>query len=97
MPDGRTVVRSFRIVERNYFEQVQRMEMDYDVTWPDGRVEHRASRFLMRYLFRFEAEHLLVREGFEVEALYGDYQRHGYGQTAYPGDLVFVCRKARGS
>jgi SAM-dependent methyltransferase len=94
MPDGRSVVRSFRVVERDYFSQVQRLAMDYDVTWPDGRSERRSSRFDLRYLFRFEAEHLLVREGFEIEALYGDYQRRAYGETEYPGELVFVCRKA---
>jgi hypothetical protein len=94
MPDGRTVVRSFRIVTRDYFAQVQRLEMAYDVTWPDGRAERRTARFFLRYLFRFEAEHLLVREGFRVDAVYGDYERHAYGQTAYPGDLVFVCGKA---
>ena len=46
----------------------------------------------MRYLFRYEAEHLLVRSGFEVEALYADYDRSPYGST-YPGDLIFVTRK----
>lgn len=94
MPDGRSVVRSFRIVERNRFQQVQHLEMSYDVTWPDGRVERRGSRFALRYLFRFEAEHLLVREGFRIEAIYGDYHRRPYGETDYPGELVFVCRKA---
>ena len=94
MPDGRSVVRSLRIVSRDYFAQVQRLEMIYDVTWPDGRTEHRASQFPLRYLFRFEAEHLLAREGYRVDAIYGDYERHAYGETEYPGDLVFVCRKA---
>jgi len=93
MPDGRTVVRSFRIVTRDYFAQVQRLEMAYDVAWPDGHTERRTSAFSLRYLFRFEAEHLLVREGFTVDAVYGDYERHAYGETTYPGDLVFVCRK----
>jgi SAM-dependent methyltransferase len=94
MPDGRSVVRSYRIVGRDHFAQVQQLEMCYDVTWPDGHTEHRTSRFFLRYLFRFEAEHLLVREGFRIDALYGDYERHAYGETAYPGELVFVCRKA---
>jgi SAM-dependent methyltransferase len=94
MPDGRSVVRSFRIVSRDYFAQVQQLEMIYDVNWPGGRVEHRTTQFPLRYLFRFEAEHLLVREGFRIDAVYGDYEGHPYGLTAYPGDLVFVCRKA---
>ena len=29
----------------------------------------------MRYLFRFEAEHLLIRAGFEIAHLYADYDR----------------------
>ena len=38
----------------------------------------------MRYLFRFEAEHLLARAGFEVEHLYADFDKRPYG-SAYPG------------
>jgi SAM-dependent methyltransferase len=94
MPDGRSVVRSYRILKRDYFEQVQRIEFVLDVTWPDGRVERGVSSFELRYLFRYEAEHLLAREGFAIEAVYGDYHRRPYGTTDYPGDLVFVCRKA---
>ena len=47
--------------------------------------------FLMRYLFRFEAEHLLARCGFEVEHLHASYDRGEHG-TIYPGELIFVAR-----
>jgi hypothetical protein len=47
----------------------------------------------MRYLFRFEVEHLLARCGFAVEALYGDYDKCPYG-SKYPGELIFVATKA---
>jgi hypothetical protein len=46
----------------------------------------------MRYLFRFEAEHLLTRCGFAVKALYGDYDKSPYG-SKYPGELLFVAAK----
>jgi hypothetical protein len=46
----------------------------------------------MRYLFRFEAEHLLERAGFRVEDLYPDFDKSPYGST-YPGELIFVARK----
>lgn len=46
----------------------------------------------MRYLFRWEAEHLLVRCGFEIEALYAGYDKSSYG-TKDPGELIFVARK----
>jgi hypothetical protein len=48
--------------------------------------------FKMRYLFRFEAEHLLARAGFAVDHLYSGYDRAAYG-SKYPGELIFVARK----
>jgi hypothetical protein len=93
MPDGRRVLRRARITARDYFNQVQDTELIYYVTHPDGRVERLVHSFPMRYLFRFEAEHLLARCGFEVEALYADYDRSPYG-SKYPGELIFVVRKA---
>ena len=49
-------------------------------------------RTTMRYLFRFEAEHLLGRTGFKVEEVYADYDKSPYG-SKYPGELIFVARK----
>jgi SAM-dependent methyltransferase len=92
MPDGRRVLRRARIAARDYFAQVQETELIYYVTHPDGRQERLVHAFPMRYLFRFEMEHLLARCGFEVEALYGDYDRSPYG-SKYPGELIFVARK----
>jgi hypothetical protein len=92
MPDGRRVLRRSKIVSRDYSEQVNRSELIYYVTHADGREERLVHAFPMRYLFRFEAEHLLVRCGFEVEALYADYDKSAYG-TTYPGELIFVAKK----
>ncbi|HJR33478.1 MAG TPA: hypothetical protein VJ817_00905, partial [Gemmatimonadales bacterium] len=64
----------------------------YQVTHPGGRTERLVHGFTMRYLFRYEAEHLLVRAGFEIAALYGGYDRSRFGVT-YPGELIFVARK----
>lgn len=91
-PDGRRVVRWHKIVARDLFEQVQSVELIYYVTHPDGRTERLVHAFPMRYLFRYEAEHLLARAGFEVEHLYGDYDKSPYG-AKYPGELIFVARK----
>jgi SAM-dependent methyltransferase len=92
MPDGRRFCRTIRVIGRELFEQLHHVEITHRVAWPDGRETTQSERFRLRYLFRFEAEHLLEREGFAVEAIYGDYERHPYGTTAYPGDLVFVAR-----
>ncbi len=93
LPDGRRFYRTWRTVERNYLTQVQQVEMYYYVTHPDGRQERGVHAFPMRYLFRFEAEHLLARAGFEVEHLYADYDRSEYG-SKYPGELIFVAKRA---
>ncbi len=94
-PDGRRVVRRVRIVARDYFNQVNQTELIYYVTYPDGHTERLVHAFPMRYLYRFEADHLLVRSGFELEHLYADYDKSPYG-SAYPGELIFVARKGKG-
>ena len=92
MPDGRRVLRRNRIVARDVFKQYQAVELIYHITHPDGRTERLVHAFPMRYFFRYEIEHLLVRCGFAVEALYADYDKSPYG-SKYPGELIFVARK----
>ncbi len=90
MPDGRKVKRSSKIVSRDHFNQLTKVELIYDVTYRDGREERLIHAFPMRYLYRFEAEHLLARAGFEVENVYADYDKRPYGST-YPGELLIVA------
>ena len=92
LPDGRRLSRSFRIVSQDRAAQANQVELIYQVTHPGGRTERLVHGFTMRYLFRYEAEHLLVRAGFEIAALYGGYDRSRFGVT-YPGELIFVARK----
>jgi hypothetical protein len=54
----------------------------------------RTKRFVewpYRWTYRFEAEHLLERAGFNVEAVYGGYQREPF--TSSSAAMVFVGRK----
>ncbi len=92
LPDGRRFYRTWRLVDRNLFTQVQQVEMYYYVGYPDGHQEREVHAFPMRWLFRFEVEHLLARCGFEVEHLYAGYDKSEYG-SKYPGELIFVARK----
>jgi SAM-dependent methyltransferase len=90
MSDGRKVVRRARIVWRDYFNQVTHNELIYYVKH-DGALEERfVHQFPLRYLFKAEAEHLLARCNFAVEALYADYDKSPYG-SKYPGELIFVA------
>lgn len=92
LPDGRRFYRTWRLVDRNLFAQVQQVEMYYYVTYPDGRQERAVHAFPMRWLFRYEAEHLLARCGFEVEHLYAGYDKSEYG-SKHPGELIFVAKR----
>jgi len=92
MPDGRHVVRSYRIASRDYFAQLQEVEFAIDVTHVDGRRELHREQFPLRYLFRYELEHLVARCGFTVDAIYADYDRRPFG-SKYPGELILVARR----
>jgi SAM-dependent methyltransferase len=91
-PDGRTVVRRHKTVAIDRFQQVGHYELVYYVTHPDGRQERLVQAFPMRYLFRFEAEHLLARAGFTLEHVYADFDKNPYG-SSYPGELLMVARR----
>jgi len=93
MADGRRVVRRERTASRDPFNQIQDVVFIHYVTHRDGHEERLVHRFQMRHLFRFEAEHLLARAGFQVEEVYADYDKNPYG-SKYPGELIFVARKA---
>lgn len=94
-PDGRRVIRRHKTVARDYANQIIHVELIYNVTHLDGREERLVQSASLRYLFRFEAEHLLARCGFEVEHVFADYDKSPYG-SKYPGELIFVAKKAKG-
>ena len=92
LADGRTLERTFKIVNADRFEQINDIELIYNVTGTRGQMRRSVHAFRMRYMFRFEVEHLLARTGFVVEQLFAGYDRSAYGST-YPGELIFVARK----
>lgn len=79
----------------HYTQHLQRIDQYfiYDEVDARGRVVGRLYRNLeMRYIFRWEFEHLLARCGFEVEALYGSFNREPYGHTGQ--ELIWIARKS---
>jgi SAM-dependent methyltransferase len=93
-PDGVQVRRVHRITARDFHNQVQDVELIYYLNYPDGREERAVHAFPMRYLFRFEAEHLLARSGFEVLDLYADFNRTPHGSTTQ-SELLFRAKRIR--
>ncbi len=93
MPDGRRVARSFQVHRRDFGEQVMDVDIIYNVSHPDGRAERLVQSFPMRWLYRFEVEHLLARSGFEVAAVFEDHDGTPFsGKDG--GELVVVAQRA---
>ena len=92
LPDGRHVQRAHRVLSIDLHEQILHNEQIFYVRHPTGRRERLVHAYDMRYLFRYEAEHLLVRCGFELEQVYAGFDRQSYG-SEYPGELILVARR----
>ncbi len=78
----------------HYTQQLQRLEQYfvYDELNRDGRVMGRLYRNLqMRYIFRWEFEHLLARCGFDLLALYGSFDRDPHLRTGQ--ELIWIAQK----
>lgn len=72
--------------------QVIRNNWIFDVLDADGRMVDRYYRSLtLRWIYRYEFEHLLARTGFELEALYGDLERDPVTESST--ELVWVARR----
>jgi SAM-dependent methyltransferase len=91
-PEGIKVRRFNKTNHRDHLKQILDVELIYYLTHPDGKEERIVHAFQMRYLFRYEAEHLLARCGFEVLDVFADYDKNPLGST-YPGELIFIARK----
>lgn len=84
------------VVDYDRSQQCNHCEMIFEILAPDGCVvERTATSFVLRYVFRYELEHLLARCGFRLVALYGDYDQSPFGDeslgmiaVAAPGDAL---------
>lgn len=86
------LVQKFVLRRTDWAEQRQTVEFIYDELNADGQVLRRALPFVMRWLYRFELEHLLARAGLVVEGVYGDYDLEPY--TSASAQLIVMARGA---
>jgi len=77
----------------NLAEQTLRSVWRYERTASDGAVTHSEHVLKLHYFSRFEMEWMLEACGFEIEALYGDFDRSPF--TAESPEMIFVARKIR--
>lgn len=72
-------------------QQVISLEMKWEERGPDGAlVARKQTTFQLRYIFRYELEHLLVRAGFQP-TIYGHFDNRPYDYVS--GETVAICRK----
>jgi SAM-dependent methyltransferase len=91
LPDGGRLMRSaLNIPDRD--RQVIDVTLRYERYDAEGAlVSTLLDRFAMRWLYRFEAEHLLDRAGFDIEQACGGYS--GEPLDANAKEMVFICRR----
>jgi SAM-dependent methyltransferase len=65
----------------------------YDELDAEGRVHRNVLPFTMRWLYRYELEHLLARAGFALEAVYGSYDLDEYRPESEL--MLAVARKVK--
>jgi SAM-dependent methyltransferase len=87
--DGRQV-QKFVTRRTDWAAQRQMVEFIYDELQSDGGVLRRVLPFVMRWLYRFEIEHLLARADLQLEAVYGDYELAPYESSST--QLLVVAR-----
>lgn len=84
-------VHKFVAQQADMAAQINHVTFLYDELDADGRVTRCALPFRMRWLYRYELEHLLARAGFALEHVYGSYDLDEYRSDS---DLILaVARK----
>jgi SAM-dependent methyltransferase len=71
--------------------QVNHVTYLYDEMVQDGVVKRTVAAIEQRYLYRYEMDLLLQRNGFVVENVYGGYDLEEYGAESFK--MIFVARK----
>jgi len=88
---GVTVARTETVVSTDLATQVRVIRSAYEVVTDAGTVTKRFVEWPFRYTYRFEAEHLLERAGFRLEAVHGGYQREPFASDSRA--MLFLARR----
>lgn len=77
LADG-TRVQKFVAQQIEAAAQINHVTFIYDELTAEGYVRRHTAPFKMRWVYRYELEHLLARTGFQLESLYGTYELDEY-------------------
>lgn len=92
LPDGRKLRRTNRTAGFHREKQYNDIEMTYHLSHPDGRTEQLVQSFPMRYLYRYEMEHLLTLYGFEVVEVFGNFDKSELSSDS--PEIIVVAEKS---
>jgi SAM-dependent methyltransferase len=92
LPHGRHVALSERVAGFHRALQQNDVEMIFRVRHADGRQERLVMEWTLRYFFRYEVEHLLARCGFQVDAVYGNFECSALRDDS--PEMIFVASAA---
>jgi SAM-dependent methyltransferase len=84
-------VQKFVAQQADLATQTTQVTFIYDEIDAQGHVRRAALPFTMRWLYRYELEHMLARAGFALEAVYGSYELDEY--AAGSELMLTVARK----
>ncbi len=85
-------VRRYEKAEPNVAQQINRLTFRWELEDKHGQVEEQEASFNMRWYYRFELEHLLVRSGFVVNTVWGDFRGRPF-EDGCPEIIVVSHRK----
>lgn len=88
---GLTVARTETVVSTDLARQIRTIRSVYELISADGAVRKRLVEWPFRFTYRYEAEHLLERAGFRVEAVYGGYRREPFESAS--STMLLLARR----
>ena len=86
-------VQKYVLRRTDFATQTHYVEFVYDQIGADRLLRRDVLPFTMRWVYRFELEHLLTQTGFDLEALFGSYDLEDY--TSDSERLIAVARRRR--
>ncbi|HMO57814.1 MAG TPA: class I SAM-dependent methyltransferase [Roseiflexaceae bacterium] len=75
------VVQKYVVQRLDPAAQISRVTFIYDEISRSGGIQRSTTEFQLRWIYRFELEHLLVRAGFHLQAAYGSYELDPYSSA----------------
>lgn len=89
--DDGTRVQKFVVQQTDMAFQFSHVTFIYDELDAENRVRRATMPFTMRWVYRYELEHLLARTGFALETVYGSYDLDDYASDSEL--MLVVARK----